>query len=130
MQQKSQVHHGKCIKKGNSIAFFIALRNEIETLQIKPEEWHSIAVILLYMVTIIYVPNVPFQFEHHFLICYFLYIEVDADPLIQLTEDYKWIPFLDFYWRLGIDGLSIGPILLTGFITILASTRIERRAAC
>lgn len=28
---------------------------------------------------------------------------------------------MDFYWRLGIDGLSIGPILLTGFITTLAT---------
>nr|YP_010699227.1 NADH-plastoquinone oxidoreductase subunit 4 [Elsholtzia eriostachya]WCH61811.1 NADH-plastoquinone oxidoreductase subunit 4 [Elsholtzia eriostachya] len=36
-------------------------------------------------------------------------------------EDYKWIQFLDFHWRLGIDGLSIGPILLTGFITTLAT---------
>ena len=32
----------------------------IETLQIKPEDWHSIAVIIyIYMVIIIYVPNVP-----------------------------------------------------------------------
>ncbi|KAL8474337.1 hypothetical protein ACS0TY_030976 [Phlomoides rotata] len=36
-------------------------------------------------------------------------------------EDYKLIHFLDFHWRLGIDGLSIGPILLTGFITTLAT---------
>ncbi len=43
------------------------------------------------------------------------------DPLTQLAEDYKWINFFDFYWRLGIDGLSIGPILLTGFITTLAT---------
>ncbi|KAB2037605.1 hypothetical protein ES319_D03G086000v1, partial [Gossypium barbadense] len=43
------------------------------------------------------------------------------DPLIQLAEDYKWINFFDFYWRLGIDGLSIGPILLTGFITTLVT---------
>nr|YP_010283855.1 NADH-plastoquinone oxidoreductase subunit 4 [Carallia brachiata]UKZ51009.1 NADH-plastoquinone oxidoreductase subunit 4 [Carallia brachiata] len=43
------------------------------------------------------------------------------DPLIQLTEDYKWINFFDFYWRLGIDGLSLGTILLTGFITTLAT---------
>ena len=43
------------------------------------------------------------------------------DPLIQLSEDYKWIQFFDFHWRLGIDGLSIGPILLTGFITTLAT---------
>nr|QWE50540.1 NADH dehydrogenase subunit D [Bruguiera cylindrica]UKG23472.1 NADH-plastoquinone oxidoreductase subunit 4 [Bruguiera sexangula]UKG23582.1 NADH-plastoquinone oxidoreductase subunit 4 [Bruguiera x rhynchopetala] len=43
------------------------------------------------------------------------------DPLIQLTENYKWINFFDFYWRLGIDGLSLGPILLIGFITTLAT---------
>nr|BDY10041.1 NADH dehydrogenase subunit D [Lysimachia patungensis] len=43
------------------------------------------------------------------------------DPLIQLVEDYKWIGFFDFHWKLGIDGLSIGPILLTGFITTLAT---------
>ena len=36
-------------------------------------------------------------------------------------EDYKWIHFFDFHWRLGIDGLSIGPVLLTGFITTLAT---------
>nr|YP_009670208.1 NADH dehydrogenase subunit D [Memecylon pauciflorum]QCW95527.1 NADH dehydrogenase subunit D [Memecylon pauciflorum]QFQ49024.1 NADH-plastoquinone oxidoreductase subunit 4 [Memecylon ligustrifolium] len=44
-----------------------------------------------------------------------------TDPLNQLAEDYKWINFFDFDWRLGIDGLSIGPILLTGFITTLAT---------
>nr|YP_009455363.1 NADH-plastoquinone oxidoreductase subunit 4 [Erythropalum scandens]AUG62897.1 NADH-plastoquinone oxidoreductase subunit 4 [Erythropalum scandens] len=43
------------------------------------------------------------------------------DPLTQLAEDYKWIRFFDFHWRLGLDGLSIGPILLTGFITTLAT---------
>ena len=48
------------------------------------------------------------------------YFQLD-DPLIQLTESYKWINFFDFYWRLGIDGLSLGPILLTGFITTLAT---------
>nr|YP_009493637.1 NADH dehydrogenase subunit 4 [Eucommia ulmoides]ANP25551.1 NADH dehydrogenase subunit 4 [Eucommia ulmoides]AWN56559.1 NADH dehydrogenase subunit 4 [Eucommia ulmoides]AZT79322.1 NADH dehydrogenase subunit 4 [Eucommia ulmoides]WMG64972.1 NADH dehydrogenase subunit D [Eucommia ulmoides] len=43
------------------------------------------------------------------------------DPLIQLVEDSKWIHFFDFHWRLGIDGFSIGLILLTGFITTLAT---------
>nr|ARC99872.1 NADH-plastoquinone oxidoreductase subunit 4 [Petrophytum caespitosum] len=44
------------------------------------------------------------------------------DQLMQLTEDYKWIDFFFyFYWRLGIGGISIGPILLTGFITTLAT---------
>nr|QFQ46756.1 NADH-plastoquinone oxidoreductase subunit 4 [Heteroblemma serpens] len=44
-----------------------------------------------------------------------------TDPLNQLAEDYKWINFFNFNWRLGIDGLSIGTILLTGFITTLAT---------
>ena len=51
---------------------------------------------------------------------FYYYFQLD-DPLMQLTEDSKWIDFFDFYWRLGIDGLSIGPILLTGFITTLAT---------
>ncbi|CAI0404778.1 unnamed protein product [Linum tenue] len=51
----------------------------------------------------------------------FVYYFQLNDPLSQLTENYKWIQFFDFYWRLGIDGLSIAPILLTGFITTLAT---------
>ena len=50
--------------------------------------------------------------------CYHFQLE---DPLIQLKEDYKWIDVFDFHWRLGIDGLSLGSILLTGFITTLAT---------
>nr|YP_010426292.1 NADH dehydrogenase subunit 4 [Thottea sumatrana]USL48287.1 NADH dehydrogenase subunit 4 [Thottea sumatrana] len=50
--------------------------------------------------------------------CYHFQLD---DQLIQLEEDYKWINFFDFHWRLGLDGLSIGPILLTGFITTLAT---------
>ncbi|KAG2664011.1 hypothetical protein I3760_16G059600 [Carya illinoinensis] len=44
--------------------------------------------------------------------CAFYYHFQLDDPLMQLTEDYKWINLFDFYWRLGIDGLSIGPILV------------------
>nr|NP_569685.2 NADH dehydrogenase subunit 4 [Psilotum nudum]Q8WHX8.2 RecName: Full=NAD(P)H-quinone oxidoreductase chain 4, chloroplastic; AltName: Full=NAD(P)H dehydrogenase, chain 4; AltName: Full=NADH-plastoquinone oxidoreductase chain 4 [Psilotum nudum] len=43
-----------------------------------------------------------------------------SDPSIQLKEDYNWISFLYFHWNLGVDGLSMGLILLTGFITTLA----------
>lgn len=50
--------------------------------------------------------------------CYHFQLD---DPLIQLEEDFKWINIFDFHWRVGIDGLSIGPILLTGFITTLAT---------
>nr|YP_008994538.1 NADH-plastoquinone oxidoreductase subunit 4 [Hypseocharis bilobata]AGV02967.1 NADH-plastoquinone oxidoreductase subunit 4 [Hypseocharis bilobata] len=51
----------------------------------------------------------------------FCYHFQSDDPLIQLVEGYKWINFFHFDWRLGIDGLSLGPILLTGFITTLAT---------
>ena len=53
-----------------------------------------------------------YAFSYHF--------QLD-DPLLQLTENYNWIHFFYFYWRLGIDGISIGPVLLTGFITTLAT---------
>nr|YP_010389046.1 NADH-plastoquinone oxidoreductase subunit 4 [Cypripedium palangshanense]UPQ44367.1 NADH-plastoquinone oxidoreductase subunit 4 [Cypripedium palangshanense] len=53
-----------------------------------------------------------------YVFCYHLQLE---DPLTQLKEDSKWINLFDFHCRLGIDGLSIGPILLTGFITTLAT---------
>nr|YP_010406457.1 NADH-plastoquinone oxidoreductase subunit 4 [Cymbaria daurica]URC16258.1 NADH-plastoquinone oxidoreductase subunit 4 [Cymbaria daurica] len=41
--------------------------------------------------------------------CYHFQLD---DSLIQLIEDSKWIHFFNFHWRLGINGLSIGPILL------------------
>nr|YP_009576732.1 NADH-plastoquinone oxidoreductase subunit 4 [Adonis sutchuenensis]QBK48037.1 NADH-plastoquinone oxidoreductase subunit 4 [Adonis sutchuenensis] len=68
--------------------------------------WYTICICLLELLLTAYA------------FCY--YFQLD-DPLIQLEQDYKWINFFDFHWRLGIDGLSIGPILLTGFITTLAT---------
>nr|YP_009724473.1 NADH-plastoquinone oxidoreductase subunit 4 [Senegalia senegal]QGT77109.1 NADH-plastoquinone oxidoreductase subunit 4 [Senegalia senegal] len=68
--------------------------------------WYTIFICLMNLLITTY------AFCYHF--------QLD-DPLIQLTENYKWIQFFDFYWRFGIDGLSIGPILLTGFITTLAT---------
>nr|YP_009724748.1 NdhD [Disporum sessile]YP_010446821.1 NADH-plastoquinone oxidoreductase subunit 4 [Disporum cantoniense]QGQ61790.1 NdhD [Disporum sessile]UTM08642.1 NADH-plastoquinone oxidoreductase subunit 4 [Disporum cantoniense] len=53
-----------------------------------------------------------------FVFCYNFRLD---DPLIQLEENLKWINIFDLHWRLGIDGLSVGPILLTGFITTLAT---------
>lgn len=40
---------------------------------------------------------------------------------IQLKEDIPWIEVIDFHWRVGVDGLSIALVLLTGFITTLAT---------
>ncbi|MCL7036302.1 hypothetical protein MKW94_008973 [Papaver nudicaule] len=68
--------------------------------------WYTISICLVELLLTTYV------FCYHF--------QLD-DPLIQLEQDFKWINFFDFHWRLGIDGISIGPILLTGFITTLAT---------
>nr|YP_010608415.1 NADH dehydrogenase subunit 4 [Sabia japonica]WAN89155.1 NADH dehydrogenase subunit 4 [Sabia japonica] len=68
--------------------------------------WYTIFICLLELLLTTY------AFCYHF--------QLD-DPLTQLEEEYKWINFFDFHWRLGIDGLSIGPILLTGFITTFAT---------
>ena len=68
--------------------------------------WYTICICLLELLLTTY------AFCYHF--------QLD-DPLIQLEEAYKWINTFDFHWRPGIDGLSIGPILLTGFITTLAT---------
>jgi NAD(P)H-quinone oxidoreductase subunit 4 len=40
---------------------------------------------------------------------------------IQLKEDISWIQIIDFHWRVGIDGLSVALVLLTGFVTTLAT---------
>nr|YP_010419844.1 NADH-plastoquinone oxidoreductase subunit 4 [Leucosyke puya]USG53545.1 NADH-plastoquinone oxidoreductase subunit 4 [Leucosyke puya] len=68
--------------------------------------WYTMGICIIELLVTTY------AFGYHF--------QLD-EPLIQLTEDYKWIDFFDFSWRLGIDGISIGPILLTGFITTLAT---------
>nr|YP_010572170.1 NADH dehydrogenase subunit 4 [Phedimus latiovalifolius]UZH33563.1 NADH dehydrogenase subunit 4 [Phedimus latiovalifolius]WCO87627.1 NADH dehydrogenase subunit D [Phedimus latiovalifolius] len=68
--------------------------------------WYTICICILELLLMTYAFRYHFRFD---------------DPLIQLAEEYKWIRFFSFYWRLGIDGLSIGPILLTGFITTLAT---------
>ncbi|KAL5646369.1 hypothetical protein ACJX0J_002321, partial [Zea mays] len=68
--------------------------------------WYTIAICLLEFLLMTYAFCYHFQLE---------------DPLIQLKEDSKWIDVFEFHWRLGIDGLSLGSILLTGFITTLAT---------
>nr|YP_009170116.1 NADH-plastoquinone oxidoreductase subunit 4 [Larrea tridentata]ALE28906.1 NADH-plastoquinone oxidoreductase subunit 4 [Larrea tridentata] len=83
-----------------SFIFFLPQRGN------KTIRWYTICICILELLLTTYA------------FCY--YFKLD-DPLIQLAEDYQWIDFFDFDWRLGIDGLSIGPILLTGFITTLAT---------
>ena len=47
----------------------------------------------------------------------------DYDPKLpgmQLVERYVWIPQVGLEWSVGVDGLSLPLVLLTGFITTLA----------
>nr|AWH04139.1 NADH dehydrogenase subunit 4 [Asclepias sullivantii] len=83
-----------------SLIFFLPHRGN------KVVRWYTICICILELLLTVY------TFCYHFQ---------PDDPLIQLLEDYNWIRLFDFHWRLGIDGLSIGPILLTGFITTLAT---------
>jgi NAD(P)H-quinone oxidoreductase subunit 4 len=45
--------------------------------------------------------------------------DIHSDRL-QLVESYTWIPQLDLRWSVGVDGISMPLILLTGFISTLA----------
>jgi NAD(P)H-quinone oxidoreductase subunit 4 len=67
--------------------------------------WYTLGVCLLEFLLIIYIFSYQYQFDNNYT---------------QLEEDFNWINFMGFHWRLGIDGFSIGLILLTGFITTLA----------
>lgn len=44
-----------------------------------------------------------------------------SSPELQLVESYTWVPELDLRWSVAADGLSMPLILLTGFITTLAT---------
>jgi NAD(P)H-quinone oxidoreductase subunit 4 len=49
------------------------------------------------------------------------YTQYDFDRSdMQLVERYAWVPQLDLNWSVGVDGLSMPLIILTGFITTLA----------
>ncbi|MGK7953440.1 MAG: NAD(P)H-quinone oxidoreductase subunit 4 [Xenococcaceae cyanobacterium] len=55
------------------------------------------------------------------LIVYAFYAGYDlANPDLQLVESYTWIPQIDLKWSLGVDGLSMPLVMLTGFVTTLA----------
>lgn len=68
--------------------------------------WYALAICLLDLIIMTYVFTQKYNL---------------FDTTIQLYEDYTWIGIIDFHWRVGIDGLSLPLILLTGFITTLAT---------
>ena len=52
-----------------------------------------------------------------------------ANPGMQLVENLPWIAALNVHYHLGLDGLSLVLVLLTGLIApmaLLASWRIDR----
>ncbi|MBD1929329.1 photosynthetic/respiratory NAD(P)H-quinone oxidoreductase subunit D1 [Trichocoleus sp. FACHB-90] len=56
------------------------------------------------------------------VIVYTFYTQYDfSNPGLQLVESYSWVPQLDLKWSVGVDGLSMPLVLLTGFITTLAT---------
>jgi NAD(P)H-quinone oxidoreductase subunit 4 len=56
------------------------------------------------------------------LIIYTFYSQYDlSNPDLQLVERYAWVPPLDLNWSVGVDGLSMPLVILTGFITTLAT---------
>lgn len=56
------------------------------------------------------------------LIVYTFYSQYDlSNPDLQLVERYAWVPQLDLNWSVGVDGLSMPLVILTGFITTLAA---------
>ena len=44
----------------------------------------------------------------------YIYIIVRADPgTMQFMEEYSWIPSIDVFYRMGVDGLSSVMLVLT-----------------
>jgi NAD(P)H-quinone oxidoreductase subunit 4 len=72
----------------------------------KTVRWYSLVVGLIDFVLIV----VAFYLNYDF-----------GQSGLQLVESYTWVNELDLKWSLGVDGLSMPLVLLTGFITTLAT---------
>jgi NAD(P)H-quinone oxidoreductase subunit 4 len=72
----------------------------------KTVRWYTLGVCLVDFLLILYFFGCKYSFQ---------------DPGIQFVEDYSWISDLGLHWSLGVDGISMPLILLTGFITTLAT---------
>lgn len=72
----------------------------------KTVRWYALIVGLIDFVFLVYAFCTHYDFNN---------------PELQLVESYSWIPQLDLNWSVGADGLSMPLILLTGFITTLAT---------
>jgi NAD(P)H-quinone oxidoreductase subunit 4 len=69
------------------------------------EKWYALIIGLIDFSLIVY----AFATEYDF-----------SNPGLQLVERYSWVPDLDLNWSVGVDGLAMPLVLLTGFMTTLA----------
>nr|YP_009258643.1 subunit 4 of NADH-plastoquinone oxidoreductase [Coleochaete scutata]ANI25660.1 subunit 4 of NADH-plastoquinone oxidoreductase [Coleochaete scutata] len=68
--------------------------------------WYTLTICLLDFLLTSYAFGYQYSFENNEL---------------QLIDDYSWVGTIEFHWRLGVDGVSMPLILLTTFITTLAT---------
>ncbi|ACK70318.1 proton-translocating NADH-quinone oxidoreductase, chain M [Gloeothece citriformis PCC 7424] len=65
------------------------------------------------------------------LMCYAFWYNYDINSTeLQLRETYAWIPQIGLNWSVGVDGLSMPLIVLSGLIStlaLLASWKVERK---
>jgi NAD(P)H-quinone oxidoreductase subunit 4 len=66
---------------------------------------YTLAAAVVEMVGILYVFTTQYNF---------------SESSLQLVERYSWIPQIGLNWSLGVDGLSMPLVVLTGFVTTLA----------
>ncbi len=71
----------------------------------KTVRWYSLIIGLIDFSLIIYTFGRFYDFDN---------------PDLQLVESYSWVSQIDLRWSVGVDGLSMPLVLLTGFITTLA----------
>lgn len=72
----------------------------------RPIRWYALTIGLIDFIVIVYT----------------FYTQYDiSNAGMQLVERYSWIPQLGLDWSVGADGLSMPLILLTGFVTTLAT---------
>lgn len=68
--------------------------------------WYALGVCLVDLLLMTY----TFQTQYHLNVLN-----------LQLEDDFTWVESIHFHWRVGLDGLSIGLFLFTGFMTTLAT---------
>ncbi|MDB9318437.1 MULTISPECIES: NAD(P)H-quinone oxidoreductase subunit 4 [Cyanophyceae] len=95
--------------------------------------WLS-AIILLPLVAALAIPLIPDKegktvrwyglgvaiADFALIISAFWYSYDFQNPTLQLVENYAWVPQLGLNWSVGVDGLSMPLLLLTGLINTLA----------